>query len=107
MVTLLCACGSADDDEIQKETAAILELAPVGSPFMDVPASMRELGFDCVAERRDVSDAHGVVRGTQSHFSCTREERVWLVCSHRVRAVFMHAGDKVANVLVNVGRFCT
>jgi hypothetical protein len=107
MVAALCACGSANEDEIQAETVAILERVPVGTPFMEVPAAMRALGFACTAERREVADAHGGVRGTESHFSCTREHGQWLVCTRRTRAVFMHLDGKVANVLVNVGRFCS
>lgn len=104
---LLCGCGSADEDEVQVESAAILTRVPVGTPFMEVPAAMRELGFSCTAERREVADARGGVRGTESHFSCTREQAQWLVCTRRTRAVFTHLNDKVANVLVNVGRFCS
>jgi hypothetical protein len=106
ITALLCACASADEDEIQAETAAILERVPVGTPFMEVPAAMRDLGFSCAAERREVADAQGGVRGTESHFSCTREHSQWLVCTRRTRAIFIHLDGKVANVLVNVGRFC-
>lgn len=107
MLTALCACGSADDDEIQAEAAAIQERVPVGTPFMEVPTAMRELGFTCATERREVADTQGGVRGTESHFSCTRETSQWLVCTRRTRAVFIHLNGKVASVLVNVGRFCT
>jgi hypothetical protein len=106
MLTALYACGSAGEDEIQAETAAILERVPVGTPFMEVPAAMRALGFSCAAERREVADTQGGVRGTESHFSCTREQSHWLVCTRRTRAVFMHLNGKVANVLVNSGRIC-
>ncbi len=107
IVTALCGCGSAGDDEIQAETAAIQGRVPAGTPFEEVPAAMRELGFSCVLERRDVADAKGGVRGIVSHFSCTREQSLWLVCTKRTRAVFIHLNGKVANVLVNVGRFCS
>jgi hypothetical protein len=106
MLTALCACGSADDDELQAEAAAIQARVPVGTPLMEVPAAMRKLGFTCAAERREVADARGGVRGTESHLSCTREQSQWLVCTRRTRAVFIHIDGKVANVLVNVGRFC-
>lgn len=107
MLAVLCGCGYAGDDEIQAETTAILERVPVGTPFMEVPAAMEALGFSCATERREVADAQGGVRGTESHFSCTREQSHWLVCTRRTRAVFIHLNGKVANVLVNVGRFCS
>jgi hypothetical protein len=106
IAALLCACGYAGDDEIQAETTAILERVPVGTPFMEVPAAMGALGFSCSTERREVADAQGSVRGTESHFSCIREQSHWLVCTRRTRAVFTHLNGKVANVLVNVGRLC-
>jgi hypothetical protein len=107
LAALLCACGSADDDELLAESAAIMARVPVGTPFMEVPAAMRRLGFTCAAERREVADGQGGVRGTESHFSCTRETSQWLVCTRRTRAVFIHLNGKVANVLVNVGHFCS
>lgn len=106
LAATLAACGQADDDEILAEAAAIQARVPVGTPFMEVPAAMRRLGFSCVAERRDVTDAQGAVRGTESHFSCIREHSEWLVCTRRTRAVFTHLDGKVASVLVNAGRFC-
>jgi hypothetical protein len=79
---------------------------PAGTPFMEVPGAMRRLGFSCTAERREVADTQGGVRGTESHFSCVREHSQWLVCTRRTRAVFIQLDGKVANVLVNVGRTC-
>jgi hypothetical protein len=107
LLVALCGCGRSDEAEIQAETAAVLEHAPVGTPFLEVPEALREQGFSCTPERRDVADAHGAVRGTESHLSCIREERLWLVCKKRARAVFTHANGKVNHVLVNVGRFCS
>jgi hypothetical protein len=107
VAALLCGCGSADEDEIQAEATAILERVPLGTPFMDTPAAMGELGFSCAAERREITDAQGGVLGTESHFSCAREHSQWLICTRRTRVVLLQLNGKLSNILVNVGRFCS
>lgn len=103
MAALLGACGYADDDEIQAETAAIQQRIPAGMPVADALAAMREAGFACVPEQRLTENA----RETQQHFSCVREQSHWLVCTRRTRAILVQRDGKLSDVLVNVGRFCT
>jgi hypothetical protein len=79
LAATLNGCGYAGEDEIQAETAAILERVPPGTPL----------------------------RGMESHLSCMREQSQWLVCTRRTRAVFTHLNGNVGHVLVNVGNFCT
>ena len=107
LAATLNGCGYAGEDEIQAETAAILQHVPLGTPLLEVPAAMRAQGFSCTSERRDVADAQGGLRGTESHLSCLREQSQWLVCTRRTRAVFTHLNGNVGHVLVNVGNFCT
>jgi hypothetical protein len=96
IAALVAACGSAGDEEIQAETAAIQARVPAGTPVADALAVMREAGFACVPE----------VRETQQHFSCVREQSHWLVCTRRTRVILPQQNGKVTDILVNVGRVC-
>jgi hypothetical protein len=106
MLTVLAACGHADDDEIQAESAAILARVPIGTPYGDLAAAMRELGFACSEGRRQFSDRTGAMRDAAPHLSCEREQSYWLVCARRTRAFLIQLNGRLSNILVNVGRFC-
>jgi len=105
IATLLGACGSVDD-EIQAESAAILARVPIGTPYGELPAALRELGFSCSEGRRQFSDRTGAMRDAAPHLSCEREQSHWLVCARRTRAILIQLNGKLSNILVNVGRFC-
>jgi hypothetical protein len=106
LVAALCACGSIDD-EIEAESAAILARAPIGTPYGELAAAMRELGFSCTEGRRQFSDRTGAMRDAAPHLSCEREQSLWLVCTRRTRAYLIQLNGKLSNILVNVGRFCS
>ena len=106
MLMGLCGCGYSGTDEVEVESAVILARVPVGTPFMELPAAMRELGFSCTVGRRQFTDAKGRVRDAEPYLSCEREQSYWLVCSRRTRAILLQLNGKLSNVLVNVGRFC-
>jgi hypothetical protein len=84
--------GCSDQDAVDAETAAILKYVPLGTPSKDLPAAMQRIGFSCAP--------------SASHLACEREERHWLVCVRRTRAILLPHHGRLANVLVNVGRFC-
>lgn len=107
MLTALCACSSVDDDEIQAESAAILARVPIGTPYGELPAAMRELGFSCIEGRQQFTDKTGAVRDASPHLSCEREQSHWLLCTRRTRVIHLQLNGKLSNILVNVGRFCT
>lgn len=102
----LWGCGHSGIDEVEAESAAILARVPVGTPFGDLPAAMRALGFSCTTARRQFIDAKGAVRDAEPHLSCEREQSYWLVCSRRTRAILLQLNGRLSNILVNVGRFC-
>jgi hypothetical protein len=106
IAALLGACGNIDD-EIEAESAAILARVPVGTPYGELAAAMRDLGFSCVEGRRQFSDRTGAMRDAAPHLSCTREQSHWLVCTRRTRAILLQLNGKLSNILVNVGRFCS
>jgi hypothetical protein len=107
IVTTLCACGYAGDDEVDVESAAILARVPVGTPFMELSPAMQKLGFTCIMRRRQFTDAKGNVTDSEPHLSCHREQTRWLVCSRRTRAVLLQQNGKLSDILVNVGSFCS
>jgi hypothetical protein len=107
LVAALGACGYAGGDEIDAESAAILARTPVGAAFKDAPAAMNALGFSCTAGRRQLTDEKATARETEPHLVCERETREWLICTRRTRAILIPLNGRLANVLVNVGRFCT
>jgi len=106
MLIALCACGNADEDEVDAESAAILTSVPIDTAFDDLPAAMRALGFSCTPGRKQFTDAKGSVRDAESHLSCERERRYWLVCKKRTRAILLQHSGRLSNILVNVGLFC-
>lgn len=107
LLMALGACGYASRDEIDAESAAILERAPVGIPSKDVPRAMGTLGFSCTTGRRQFTDAKGRVRETEPYLVCERETSAWLICTRRTRAILIQLNGRLSNILVNVGRFCT
>ena len=106
MLIALCACGYADEDEVDVESAAILTSVPIGTAFNDLPAAMRALGFSCTPGRKQFTDAKGSVRDAEAHLSCEWERRYWLVCKKRTRAILLQLNGRLSNILVNVGFFC-
>lgn len=106
MLVALCACGYADEDEVDVETAAILTHVPVGTSFDELPAAMRALGFSCTPGRKQFTDAKGSVRDAEAHLSCVREQAYWLACKKRTRAILLQHIGRLSNILVNVGHFC-
>jgi hypothetical protein len=102
----LGACGSVDD-EIQAESAAILARMPIGTPYGELLAAMRDLGFTCIEGRRQFSDRTGAMRDAAPHLSCDREQSQWLVCARRTRVILIQLNGRLSNILVNVGRFCS
>jgi hypothetical protein len=106
MLIALCACGYADEDEVDVETGAILVHVPVGTSFDDLPAAMRALGFSCTPGRKQFTDSKGNVRDAEAHLSCVREQAYWLVCKKRARAILLQHNGRLSNILVNVGYFC-
>lgn len=107
ILAALCAYGCSAEDEVDAEAAAILARLPKGTPFNDAAAAMRALGFSCITGQRQFTDAKGAVRDAEPHLSCEREERYWLACRKRTRAILLQLNGRLSNVLVNVGRFCT
>jgi len=103
---ILSACGYADEDEVDVESAAILASVPTGTAFDDSPAAMRALGFSCTPGRKQFTDAKGNVRDAEAHFSCVREQAYWLACKRRTRAILLQLNGRLSNILVNVGSFC-
>ena len=95
LLAALGACGYAGSDEIDAESAAILARAPVGSSFKAAPGALAALGFSCHA------------RDSGKHLVCERETPEWLICTRRTRAILIQQDGRLANVLVNVGHFCT
>lgn len=106
LLTGLWGCGYSGADEVEAESAAILSRVPVGTPFGDLPAAMRGLGFSCAPGRRQFTDAKGTLRDAEPHLSCEREQGYWLLCSRRTRAILLQLNGRLSNILVNVGRFC-
>jgi len=102
----LGACGYAGSDEIETERVAILARVPIGTPFTELPAAMRALGFSCMTGRQQFIDANGQVRHADAHLSCEREQSEWLVCSRRTRAILLQTSGRLSEALVNVGHFC-
>jgi hypothetical protein len=98
--------GCSDQDEVDEESAAILKQVPLGTSFAQLPEAMRRLGFSCTGGSKQFKDAKGAVRDAEAHLSCEREERYWLVCTRRTRAILLQLEGRLSNVLVNVGRFC-
>ena len=106
ILAFLCIHGCSSEDEIDAESAAILARVPRGTPFNDAAAEIRALGFSCTTGQRQFTDAKGRVRDAEPHLTCEREERYWLACSKRTRAILLQLNGRLSNVLVNVGRFC-
>ena len=106
MLVALYACGYADEDEVETESAAILTSVPVGTSFDDVPAAMRALEFSCTPGRKQFTDSKGNVRDAEAHLSCVREQAYWLVCKKRTRAILLQQNGRLSNILINVGHFC-
>jgi hypothetical protein len=106
ILMVLCAWGCSSEDEVEAETAAILAHLPRGAPFNEAAVAIRGLGFSCTTGQRQFTDAKGKERDAEPHLSCEREERYWLACTKRTRAILLQLNGRLSNVLVNVGRFC-
>ena len=102
----LCACVSADSDELDEESAAILKRVPINTLFEEVPAAMRELGFSCTPGRWQYTDRKGGLRSAEPHLTCERDEERWAVCKRRTRVILIERSLRLSNILVNVGYFC-
>ena len=68
---------------------------------------MSTLGYTCISSRPELVDPKGAERETEPLLVCERESPEWLICTRRTRAILVQQNGRVANILVNVGRFCT
>ena len=68
---------------------------------------MSALGYTCITSRPELVDPKGAERETEPLLVCERESPDWLICARRTRAILVQQNGRVANILVNFGRFCT